>query len=218
MAKEEVTEISDIIESIENKGFTGKIRKGTDILSKGLKIVGKRMKKRYDKTKKSLEDKEFERRLKTMEIINRPEAKEVRQLTARINELMQQIKESFDTDIIETLSNELETNKEQLTSAKEKINNIGMEDISDKELKILATTITKVGTTFDSIFGEQDTGNRYEKELIKRVRKQAAVNGRLSDAAKDQLNQKAMLNKRIAKEKRAAKSKKKEDYSWLDNY
>jgi len=148
----------------KTKAFVGKeARIGKEFASKKLADF-----KKYRKTKK----------LKTLDEVSHPLVRNLEKQQRRVDTIKTQIAETNNEENEEKLFNELETEQEQLRDVEEKITELNLEDLSDRQLKTLA-----IRHKDDSIFG---TTNKFTKELVRRIVAKKNIETELQNARKGQ--------------------------------
>jgi len=123
---------------------------------------------KYEQTKKygqskieRLKEKRKQKKIEELEAIHHPLTKQLIRQEERVDTLKTQISEAEDENKEEKLFDELAKEQEQLRTAQEKITNLKVEDLSDRELKTLAIRYVD-----NSLFGSD---NPYTKELKRRI-------------------------------------------------
>jgi len=126
-----------------------------------------------------LKKKREKERIEELEEINHPLVKEFERQKARVEELKTQISENEDEDKESKLFDELGKEQEQLREKQEKITDLDVEDLSDRELKTLA-----IRWKDTSLFG---SNNKYAEELQRRIRAEKIIEKMLDDARKEKI-------------------------------
>jgi GTP cyclohydrolase II len=182
-------------------------------ISDTLKTIGKKAKEAYEWEKehlpaqkawlkekakqtgeivKDIGRKAKEKRLKEVATVKadiRPELHKLDKQHKRVDTLKQQISEQEDkgmdtSDEIE----ELETEMQQLRKMQEKATNINLEDLNNKEIRLLAIRHKDDGGFLSGFFGSSK--NEFEEELLRRIHKEKEVDHEIKLAQRKPLEAK----------------------------
>lgn len=160
------------------------------------KKVGRGIKEFAEFGKEELRQMQIEKRAATLKEIKHPLVKKLETQKMRVDTIKAQRDAEESPGRKDRLDAELEREENQLRTIQEKITNVRMEDLTDRELKTLAIRIEP------GIFG----GNPYEEELVKRKRKEAEIQRRIKEVQTEQNIKMVKLNRRLKEEKKAALS------------
>jgi hypothetical protein len=112
-----------------------------------------------------------------IEYETKPNVEKLAKQTKRVQTLKKQISEAEERGTTTyNQMDELEQEEKQLRDLEEKMTDINVEDLSDRQLKILA--VRHKDTSF---FG---SGNEYEGELVRRIEKTKQINMKIKQAAR----------------------------------
>jgi len=154
-------------------------------------------------TKKKLEERREKQELRKEESlrkIDHPLLTKLDRQKDRVNELISQHNTEDDIKIKEKLDKELDKEQEQLTQIQEDVTKLDMADLSDAQIKELAIKIPK---SFFSL----GSGNKYEDELVRRIKKRAEIGRSEAKINNEDEIARAKLNKKLAEEKKKALEK-----------
>lgn len=113
------------------------------------------------------------------EKIIRPEIKKIDKQVKRVAEIKRQIAEDEDGEVDSSLVSELEEEEAQLRELQEQATDLVVEDMSNAELRLLAIRHKEGDGFFSSLFGSE---NEYEKELLRRIRKEKKIDNEIYQA------------------------------------
>lgn len=146
--------------------------------------VGRAGKELAVKGLKTIKEKKEEKRIKELEDVKHPLIQDLEDQKARVDELQKQIQQTDDEEKEEKLFDELGEEQEQLREIQEKITDLKIEDLSDKQLKTLAIRWKPTDSLFGDLFGSGD--NPYTEELARRIRAEKQIEKELDEARKEE--------------------------------
>jgi len=166
---EKITEVK-FDPTVENaKKKEGFFSKAKTITVRGAKAGGRIAQSKIEK----LKEKRKQKKIEELEEINHPLVSKLERQKERVDTLKTQISENDDDNKEDELFTELGKEQEQLREAQEKITNLKVQDLSDRELKTLS-----IRWKDDSIFGSD---NPYTKELKRRIRAEKTIEKELEE-------------------------------------
>jgi len=115
----------------------------------------------------------------------------------RVHELKSQLASEDSDREIKKLEIELDKEQEQLRKIHERVTNLKVEDLTEAELKTLAVRNKDIG--FFS--GE----NKYEAELIRRIKREAEINRKTAEIRSDERIEMDKLDEKLKDERKKAK-------------
>jgi hypothetical protein len=129
---------------------------------------------KYDDYKKKKEKEESEK-LKSVSVA-KPLITKLKRQHERVEQLNKEIEDEEDEEDVTELKAERDREQEELRELQNKLTDLPFEDLSNAELKHLSIVYKD-----DGFFA---SGNKYEDELIRRVRQEKKVNKEIADAQK----------------------------------
>jgi hypothetical protein len=187
-----VKEIGDIIGDLPSgttvekghpilEGIGRAVGTGIDAVVEGTKTIARKSAEAFEDYKERKAEQQAEELAQVRSEI-RPQIKKIKNQKERVDTLNEHIKDQEDKGL-ETYSErqELETEQKQLREMQEKATNIHIEDLSNRELQILAIK------TQDSGFFDFGT-NKYERELLRRIKTERELGVKIKKAKTEPLN------------------------------
>jgi len=158
-------DVDNFVEEIETSKKKGFIQRATD---------------RVNQEREKLKQSKIKNQLEELKEVRRPEVQQIETQKIRIDELRYQKEKSRDDSQRERLAKELDEEERQYNKKIEKFTEINVEDFSDQELKTLAVRTRESDSIFSDMFGSK--GNKYEKELLRRIAKTRELNKEINNA------------------------------------
>lgn len=173
------TKKEDDLEKLGAETKTGAfVKRAEEKAKEGLAFARKQLKARQDR--KAME------KIKLLEEINHPVTRKLTKQQERVAELKTQIALNEDESRENRLFEELRLEEDQLREVQEKVTELQLEELNDSELKTMAIRYKDRGAGgFISDFVGIGSGNPYQDELVRRVKKKQEVERQVVEARKE---------------------------------
>jgi hypothetical protein len=155
------------------KRLSGQVQaRAGSLFKKGSSIVSQKLKEKKEADEKAKEE--------SLSLIKHPKVKEIEKQRARVEHLKESIDNEPDREDEEDLFEELEREQKQLAELHEDFTKINLQDVDDKDLKVLAVRYKPSGLA--SFF--EFSNNPYEEELIRRIEVRKKIAEEIKEAKK----------------------------------
>lgn len=143
----------------------------TDPKKQDLKETFSKIEEKFKKLKEEQKEKQKEKRVSALKTIPTVEVNKLKKQKERVDEVRKQLRMEKDSEESQRLTDELDSEEAELREVQERVSNIKLEDLSDRQLETLAVNYRDDGL-FSGVFG---SGNEFQSELLRRQRKSAEI-------------------------------------------